>query len=351
MKPGPSGPVHVVGLPFWKRRWARLFLQGADLRFVDSLKRLRGMPNLTVAVWGMDFPGDAFPEGTRVLRLEDGFLRSKGLGAAFVPPVSWIVDSRGIHFDASKPSDLEEILAGGKFDEDTLRRAANLRGALVASGITKYNVGTSRWQRPAGAIRVILVPGQVESDAAILHGCLGIKTNLELLQTVRRENPEARVLYKPHPDVAEGFRSKGLGEGEAHLWCDEVLADFPMGELLQQVDEVHTLTSLAGFEALLRGKKVVTYGIPFYAGWGLTTDIIAIPRRTRRLSVDELVAGALIAYPMYQSLETGRLCEPETTLRELQNWDSLSQRFGHSFFERIIGGLKHLIGSFRAARG
>jgi capsular polysaccharide export protein len=350
MKPVPSARVHVVGLPFWKRRWARRFLQGADLRFVDSLKRLRGMPNLTVAVWGMDFPGDAFPEGTRVLRLEDGFLRSKGLGAAFVPPVSWIVDSRGIHFDASRPSDLEEILAGGKFDEDTLRRAANLRDALVASGLTKYNVGASLWQRPAGEKTIILVPGQVESDAAILHGCPGIRTNLELLQTVRRENPEAFVLYKPHPDVAAGFRAQGRGENEARAWCDEVTVDIPMGELLKQVDEVHTLTSLAGFEALLRGRNVITHGIPFYAGWGLTLDRIAIPRRTRRLSLDELVAGTLIAYPVYCSLETGRLCEPETTLRELQNWDSLKQRFGHTFHERMLGRLKHLLGSLRAGR-
>ena len=351
MRPVPSGPVYVLGLPFWKRRWARRFLQGAVLRFVDSPKCLRGMPNLTVAVWGMDFPDDVFPEGARVLRLEDGFLRSKGLGAAFVPPVSWIVDSLGIHFDASKPSDLEEILAQGKFDEDTLSRAANLRAALVVSGLTKYNVGDSQWQRPVGEKTVILVPGQVESDAAILHGCPGIRTNMDLLQTVRRENPEAFVLYKPHPDVVAGFRSKGHGEGEVRLYCDEVLLDIPMGELLKQVDEVHTLTSLAGFEALLRGRKVVTYGIPFYAGWGLTLDRIPTSRRKRRLSLDELVAGALIAYPVYCSIETGRPCEPEATLHELQNWDSLNQRFGYTSFEGMLGHLKRLLGRVLATRG
>ena len=70
-----------------------------------------------------------------------------------------------------------------------------------------------------------------------------------------------------------------------------------MGELLAAVDEVHVLTSLAGFEALQRGKRVVTYGQPFYAGWGLTEDIYPVDRRTRRLSLDELVAGALIVYP------------------------------------------------------
>ena len=43
-----------------------------------------------------------------------------------------------------------------------------------------------------------------------------------------------------------------------------------MDVLLGIVDEVHTLTSLTGFEALLRGIEVHAYGGPFYAGWGLT---------------------------------------------------------------------------------
>ncbi len=66
--------------------------------------------------------------------------------------------------------------------------------------------------------------------------------------------------------------------------------------LLSEIDELHTLTSLAGFEALLRGRRVVVYGRPFYAGWGLTTDLAQIDRG-RRLTLEELVAGALILYP------------------------------------------------------
>jgi capsular polysaccharide export protein len=86
------------------------------------------------------------------------------------------------------------------------------------------------------------------------------------------------------------------------------------------VDEVHVLTSLAGFEALLRGKRVVTYGQPFYAGWGLTLDMAPPPRRTRRLTLDELVAGALILYPTYVSRTTNRFTTPERALDELLSW-------------------------------
>jgi capsular polysaccharide export protein len=38
--------------------------------------------------------------------------------------------------------------------------------------------------------------------------------------------------------------------------------------LINQVNEVWTMTSLLGFEALIRGKSVTCLGLPFYCGWG-----------------------------------------------------------------------------------
>ena len=169
-------------------------------------------------------------------------------------------------------------------------------------------------------LRVILVPGQVETDASIAYGAPGIRRNIDLLRAVREANPAAYVLYKPHPDVLAKLRAAGQGEAEALRWCDEVVTDAAMGELLQQVDAVHVLTSLAGFEALLRGKAVTCYGQPFYAGWGLTVDIIPLARRSRRLALDELVAAALILYPVYLSRVTSRYTSPERVLDELQSW-------------------------------
>jgi capsular polysaccharide export protein len=86
------------------------------------------------------------------------------------------------------------------------------------------------------------------------------------------------------------------------------------------VDEVHVLTSLAGFEALLRGVRVVVWGCPFYMGWGLTEDRESLPRRTRRLGIDELVAAALIVYPTYVSQNSGRFATVERALDELLAW-------------------------------
>ena len=167
---------------------------------------------------------------------------------------------------------------------------------------------------------MILVPGQVETDASIAYGAPGIRRNIDLLRAVREANPAAYVLYKPHPDVLAKLRAEGQGEANALRWCDEVVIDAAMGDLLQQVDAVHVLTSLAGFEALLRGKAVTCYGQPFYAGWGLTADVIPLARRSRRLALDELVAAALILYPVYLSRVTNRYTSPERVLDELLAW-------------------------------
>lgn len=291
---------------------------GWNVRFVGDVSKIPC--GAVVAVWGRYKVSDAEARGLRVVRVEDGFLRSVGLGADLIRPLSWVLDWRGIYFDATQPSELEVLLGETVFSAEMVHRAAALRERIVAAGLTKYNVGATPWRRPSAAQRVILVPGQVESDASIAYGAPEIKTNLDLLKAVRAANPDAYVLYKPHPDVVAGMRAKGKGEDAAARWCDEVAIDVPMGDLLREVDEVHCLTSLAGFEALLRGKKVVCYGQPFYSGWGLTEDKVPVVRRTRRLLLDELVAGAMIIYPCYMSHKRDAIISPEEALNELIEW-------------------------------
>jgi capsular polysaccharide export protein len=134
---------------------------------------------------------------------------------------------------------------------------------------------------------------------------------------VREENPGAYVVYKPHPDLIARNRPGDTGEDVANTLSDEVLAQANIHDCLHSVDEVHTMTSLAGFEALMRGKRVVTYGQPFYAGWGLTTDRAPLARRTRKLSLDELVAGTLILYPRYFDWKSGHFCDCEAIIDRL----------------------------------
>jgi capsular polysaccharide export protein len=307
--------LYAYGFSSWKRKFVRRFIQ-QDIHFVYFGWQIPDYG--TVVIWGSRcLPASVTPTA-KIIRIEDGFLRSVGLGADLIQPLSWVIDHTGIYYDASRPSDLENILAHNQFDADILARAKALRERLIHTGLTKYNVGTGRWQGPKTTQKIILVPGQVESDASIRYGAYEIRRNIELLREVRKRNPKAYIVYKPHPDVVAGLRLQT--EPDALQWCDTVVVNVSMAALLEQVDEVHVITSLTGFEALLRGKTVHCYGQPFYAGWGLTRDHHTHPRRVRKLALDELIAGSLILYPSYVSRETRELASPETVLDELMTW-------------------------------
>ena len=340
--PGIPEKVFAYRFPYWKWPVLRQCFPGREVVFVEKEEQIP--PASWLLLWGVSPVPEGLSGGVRILRVEDGFLRSVGLGADLIKPLSWVVDGSGIYYDASKPSDFELLCMTMKFDEALLSRAASLRQRIVAHGVTKYNVGQSSWLRPRYASKVILVPGQVESDASIALGASSFRANMELLMAVRESNPDAYLVYKSHPDVQARLRAEGRGENEACRWCNEVVTDVPMGNLLKEVDEVHVLTSLAGFEALLFGKAVTCYGQPFYSGWGLTRDVVPNPSRSRKLGLDELAAVALIEYPLYLSRDGKRLVSPEYVLDELLSWRDQSgggipwwRKVVRIFLRRIIG--------------
>jgi capsular polysaccharide export protein len=312
----------AIGCAFWKRPQVEPLLWGGSgrVKFIRTARDApRGRP---VATWRARTSPQALSvleqSGVPLIEIEDGFLRSQGLGADCVPPLSIILDRLGPHFDPRSPSELELMLQEGSFDSAMVERAARLRTAIVDAGLGKYERGGARVERPAGSRRHILVPGQVEDDRAVQSGGCGLVSNLELLARVRAEAPDAFILYKPHPDVLAGHRRGSVPQRECLAYADQIVADISISSLIAMVDEVHVNTSLAGFEALLRGKRVTTYGVPFYAGWGLTRDLGPVPqRRTRRRTVDELVGATLLVYPRYLDPVTGLPCPAEVLVRRL----------------------------------
>jgi capsular polysaccharide export protein len=128
----------------------------------------------------------------------------------------------------------------------------------------------------------------------------------------RELEPDAWLIYRPHPDVEAGHRKGHIPDHQLLQFANEIERGGSVVSLIDGVEGVHCITSLGGFEALLRGKHVTTHGVPFYAGWGLTADLGPIPvRRTRRRSLDELVAATLILYPTYFDPVTRLPCPPE----------------------------------------
>lgn len=336
------GLVGALGFAFWKQDALKPLLWAGDKPLPFWRNPPPALTNGAVAVWQSKARADHLAalqrRGTPLVEVEDGFLRSAGLGADCVPPLSVTVDRLGPYFDPAGPSELEQLLEEGQFDEPMLARAQQLRETIVAQGLGKYEHGRSELQRLGGTRRHILVPGQVEDDRSVMTGGGGMP-NAELLRRVRAANPDAYLIYKPHPDVEAGHRRGIVQHATSSALADQVMADAPIAALLDMVDEVHVNTSLAGFEALLRGKAVTTYGVPFYAGWGLTTDLGAIPpRRTRRRSLDELVAAALLVYPRYLDPLTGLPCPAEVAVDRL---------IGNSGPDGVLVRLRRLQGKVR----
>ena len=273
-----------------------------------------------------------------IICMEDGFIRSNGLGATLLEPLSVVMDDVGVYYDATAPSRLEQILQSITLNDDQAKRARLLHQSLLDRQVSKYNVGKVNdalsgslgqliTQKPSAKVR--LVVGQVEDDASVQNCTSIIKTNTDLLKRVRADHPDDIIIYKPHPDIEAGLRVGKVDDATLSL-ADIIAHDTAMPQCLSVCDVVHTISSQTGFEALLRGVAVVCYGMPFYAGFGLTTDVVesdnlpkqaAIARRTRQtpLSLEALIYGTLIDYPVYRLPHGYGLASVEQVIDYLYN--------------------------------
>ena len=163
-------------------------------------------------------------------------------------------------------------------------------------------------------------PGEAPTRAAVTGrrvmsaGFFGLAV-LALVKAARADHPDAFLVYRNHPDVLAGNRPGRL-DASALASVDAVADGLDIIDCLNACRRVATLTSLTGFEALMRGRAVSVYGRPFYAGWGLTDDRLGFQRRTRRATVDHLILAALIHYPIYVTPQ-GWPCEAEDLVQAL----------------------------------
>lgn len=268
-------------------------------------------------VWGMrdaHLSLSAIPEA-KIIRIEDGFLHSKNLGATGARAHSWTIDSRTFHFDARIASDLERALnAKPECNKDFV---AGIIERLKIGRVSKYTLPHSQDITLPNAS--VLVIGQVEDDASIRACPEGIQTNAALLAHALDIFGHDRVWFKPHPDVAHGLRPS-RSDPNALIAPERIIATgCTLPSLLCQKPIIVTISSLSGFEALWYDCEVYTHGSPFYAGWGLTHDAIAFPRRAARLSLEQIFQVAYIDYPLYFDPNTGKRCGIEDVIALLEN--------------------------------
>ncbi|MBZ8008045.1 capsular polysaccharide biosynthesis protein [Campylobacter sp. RM9334] len=321
-----SGRLFFFGFSLWKRAHTKHFFKSFDNKIIfmnslSTLKRYKVTENDKAFIWGKKYDKNELEKYFKnVSIVEDGFIRSIGLGSNLTKAYSLVVDDMGIYFDPQLPSRLEYILKNTNFSDELIEEAKEIRKLILDNSFSKYNC-LKHQELPKRKQKTILIPAQVEDDASIKCGGLGYDT-LKLIKQVRAENPEAYIIYKVHPDVVAGNR-KGLKDEKIILkYCDEIITDISIDSCIKACDEVHTITSTAGYDALIRDKVVVTYGAPFYAGWGLTIDKNITPkilsRRSRNLSINELIAGVIILYPRYLNPLSNKFCDCIKLIKILQ---------------------------------
>lgn len=288
-----------------------------------TLSALPGSSIEAVLGWGMKPTAEAgrrwaAKHGKPYIALEDGFLRSVGIGESGATSLSLIVDDLGVYYDATRPSRLEQLIdtAPDWCDAAMTARARGLIDRIVASGVSKTNMGGPLDAALLKPGRRVLIVDQTFGDASIGYGLATETSFSEMLATARRDEPDAQLIVKRHPAVAAG-RKQGCIPASELNGVTLIDTDVRPADLLAAVDAVYVVTSALGFEALLRGLPVRCFGAPFYSGWGLTTDALQTGRRGAARDLEQIAAAALIAYTRYVDPVTGQRCEAEQALERL----------------------------------
>lgn len=268
-----------------------------------------------VVGWGMKPSGAkaiaiAEKRGLPWRLLEDGFLRSLERDG---PPLSLIVDDLGVYYDVSRPSRIEQAIVR-PLSSDEKRRARALISQWREACASKYNHAPEY----VGALpaRYVLVVDQTWGDIAISAGLAEPESFDRMLDAALNENPAADIVLKVHPDI--------FTHGKKGYFDVARLRDNPRVHIIAQschavrliaeAQAVYTVTSQMGFDALMWGKPVRCFGMPFYGGWGLTNDELPPPERRQPVTLEQLVHGALVEGPHYVDPASGRRCEAEDAL-------------------------------------
>lgn len=232
------------------------------------------------------------------ISLEDGFLRSFGPGKNF-PQLSLIKDFTGIYYDSTRPSDLENLFNSDSNLLINISEIEKARNLILNHKLSKYNNSSGTVEYPINKEHNILVVDQTMGDMSVQLGGASKDTFREMLEAARDENPSSQIWIKTHPEVSFGEKEGYLSRirNDSHLKVLKKLVN-PI-DLINKMDKVYVVSSTMGFEAILAGKDVTCFGIPWYSGWGVTDDRKKCPRRLKIRSSEELFYGAYFHYTTY----------------------------------------------------
>lgn len=258
----------------------------------------------SVASWGRklsSLPARAYASVKKLpfCTLEEGFVATV-LVSGRVCPCSIIKDDIGIYYDARYPSLLEELIKIHSDDHVAIHRGLDIIDLWKKNNITKYNNAYSEgwnWKKP-----YVIVVDQTANDASIRLGSADRRSFERALEAALDVYPDVDVLLKVHPRVITGEKkgNMDLNRARQHDRVHVVGDNVHPSTILESAEAVFCVTSQFGFEALLWGKTVHTFGMPFYAGWGLTTDHLERPSRRKNAPIAAVAYSTFEKYTRYR---------------------------------------------------
>ncbi|MCG4110365.1 capsular polysaccharide biosynthesis protein, partial [Campylobacter jejuni] len=236
----------------------------------------------------------------KFILLEDGFIRSLNLGVENSPSFSMVKDDIGIYYDATAPSKLENLLNTYEFKDEEIKQAKKAIELIKKYKISKYNnnldIPDDYFQKDEKRVLIIT---QTANDASLEFGLAKDFKTVDMIKDAVKENPKSKIYIKIHPDVLSGKKQSDLDINSLPKECILITENFNPIALLEFFDKVYTKTSGMGFEALMQECECICYGMPFYAGWGLTKDKLECKRRMQKRSLEEVFYAAYILYSEY----------------------------------------------------
>lgn len=313
--------VLFFGFTGWKRAFYQSVFSDRDILFVGE-EHYNGpqlieaafdcIRNQDVHVWSYKDPywlsALSHTNNCRVCRVEDGFLRSVGLGAQRIKPLSIIIErDTDLYFHSSRSSSLHVLLRSLTADQKKQfhDQGDKLKRLLVERNLSKYNFKATGDVFEVGE-NSVLVLGQVERDESIRRGPDPYVTCEQLVELAMHENPGATIYFKPHPEVHRGIAEPYSAPFRRFPELREFPQTVAMFSYADAFKRIYTISSLAGFEMLLRGANVTTLGGPWYSGWGLTDDRNVYREEIEDLTPECLLWAAYGEYPTYFTNEIER---------------------------------------------
>lgn len=316
---------------------AQHFLTNLKTKFPETTSDVKGCD--AFILWS-DHMYDSFVKVHNVLTetgefkkpifiMEDGFLRSVDIYSSkngieynkkWALSCSYTLSSFP-HYDIREETDLEKLIkTKGRLSLGQTTRASKAINFLKTNKISKYNNQknsalsgelTSKLRSPNKSNYKILILDQAFGDQSVLLSEANKETFQKMLDEALKITNNVSIKVHPEQFVGrrKGYYSIERTDEQVFVSSSNYPSVLLIGEpvnpfsLITQFDEVWTCSSQLGFEALFSGIKVRTFGLPFYAGYGLTIDDKVnhkvLERRNKDVTLEQLFYRAYIDYTTY----------------------------------------------------